>query len=75
MSLTDPPDSPGLCPPSREKCCLLIIDMINLFDFPEAARMFPAVLHVAEHIAQLKRRARTAGVPAIYVMINFCKGS
>ena len=35
--------------------------------------MFPAVLHVAEHIAQLKRRARNAGVPAIYVNDNFGK--
>ena len=73
MSLTDASDSPGFCSPSREKRCLLIIDMINLFDFPEAARMFPAVLHVAEHIAQLKRRARNAGVPAIYVNDNFGK--
>jgi hypothetical protein len=35
--------------------------------------MFPAVLQVAEHIKQLKRRARTAEVPAIYVNDNFGK--
>lgn len=35
--------------------------------------MFPAVLDVAEHIAQLKRRARAAGVPSIYVNDNFGK--
>ncbi len=47
--------------------------MINPFTFPDATQMFPTVLHVAEQIAQLKRRARNAGVPSLYVNDNFGK--
>ena len=55
------------------KTCILIIDMINTFDFPEADRLFPAIFHAAERIAHLKQRAVTAGVPVIYLNDNFGK--
>ena len=64
---------PASSSPDHEKSCLLIIDMINPFTFPDASQLFPPVLYVAEQIGQLKRRARSAGVPSIYVNDNFGK--
>jgi nicotinamidase-related amidase len=57
--------------PDTAPTCLLIIDMINEFSFRDADAMFPAVIGTAEHIAQLKRRVKMAGFPAIYVNDNF----
>jgi nicotinamidase-related amidase len=51
--------------------CLLIIDMINEFSFPEAQHMFPEVLSVAERITALKIRMKAAALPIIYVNDNF----
>ncbi len=53
--------------------CLLIVDMINPFTFPDAERMFPAILSMARRIHTLKCRASAAGVPTIYVNDNFGK--
>src|SRR5437868_1657867 len=50
---------------------LLIIDMINAFDFKGAKAMLPRAVAAARAIAALKRRARKAGVPAVYVNDNF----
>jgi nicotinamidase-related amidase len=50
---------------------LLIIDMINAFDFEGAPAMLPRALAAARSTAQLKQRARKAGVPAVYVNDNF----
>lgn len=55
------------------KTCLLIIDMINQFDFPDAGKLFPAILASAERIACLKRRAASAGIPVIDLNDNFGK--
>jgi nicotinamidase-related amidase len=55
------------------KSCLLIIDMINPFTFPDAADMFPALQEVAQRIRHLKGRARAAEVPVLYVNDNFGK--
>lgn len=57
--------------PDKSEVALLIIDVINDFDFPEADRLLEFALPMAEQIAQLKQRARAAGVPAIYVNDNF----
>jgi nicotinamidase-related amidase len=51
--------------------CLLIVDMINPFTFPNAERLFPAILAIAKRIQALKHRAHKAGVPTIYVNDNF----
>ena len=50
---------------------LLIIDMINAFDFKGAKAMLPRALAAARAVAALKRRARAARVPVIYVNDNF----
>lgn len=59
--------------PDSAECCLLIIDMINPFEFEDADRLFPDILESAQCISQLKHRAQRAGVPTIYVNDNFGK--
>jgi len=58
---------------SRSETCLLIIDMINPFTFPDAEELLPAAFQAATRIAQLKDRATMAGIPTIYVNDNFGK--
>jgi len=50
---------------------LLLIDVINDFDFPDGDRLLRNARHVVGKMARLKERARQAGVPAIYVNDNF----
>jgi nicotinamidase-related amidase len=50
---------------------LLLIDVINDFEWPGAERAFRDALPMARRIAALKRRARRAGVHTIYVNDNF----
>jgi nicotinamidase-related amidase len=59
--------------PDECRVALLIIDMINAFDFEGAEVMFPRVLAAAKATAALKRRARHSGVPVVYVNDNFGK--
>jgi nicotinamidase-related amidase len=56
-----------------DKCAiaLLLIDVINDLDFPEAEQMLPAAISMAKRIRRLKQRAQKAGVPVIYVNDNF----
>jgi nicotinamidase-related amidase len=55
------------------KPCLLVIDMINEFNFDGAARLMPAIERTARHIAAVKRRLKQAGCPVVYVNDNFGK--
>jgi nicotinamidase-related amidase len=50
---------------------LLLIDVINHFEYPEAQKMLIQALPIAPRIARLKARARAAGIPVIYVNDNF----
>ena len=50
---------------------LLLIDVINHFEYPEAEKMLIQALPIAPRIARLKARARAAGIPVIYVNDNF----
>ena len=59
--------------PDEADVALLIVDMVNDFEFPGGDAMFAAALPAAERAADLKRRARLAGVPVIYVNDNFGK--
>ena len=61
------PDSKA--PPSR--AALLLIDVINHFEFPDGGRTLRQATPIAPRIARLKSRAREAGIPAIYVNDNF----
>jgi len=57
--------------PDECRVALLIIDMINAFEFEGARTMLPRALAAAKATAVLKRRARSAGVPVVYVNDNF----
>ena len=50
---------------------LLLIDVINHFEYPDAQMMLIQALPIAPRIARLKARARAAGIPVIYVNDNF----
>lgn len=57
--------------PDKSLTALLIIDMINDLQFPEAGRLLEFALPMAEHIKALADRARRCGVPVIYINDNF----
>jgi len=60
--------------PDKSAVALLLIDVINDFEFDESAeRLFAHALPAARQIDRLKRRAREARIPAIYVNDNFGK--
>jgi nicotinamidase-related amidase len=50
---------------------LLLIDVINDFDFPEAPQLLRHAIPMAQRIAELKRRARDHKLPVIYCNDNF----
>jgi len=56
-----------------DKCdfALLLIDVINDLDFPEANRLLRYARPMARKILELKERAKRAGIPVIYVNDNF----
>lgn len=57
--------------PDTHDTALLLIDVINDFEFPRGDELFAQALPMAPRIARLKKRARAAGIPAIYVNDNF----
>ncbi len=59
--------------PDNSPVALLLIDVINDFEFPGGARLSRHALPAAKRIAALKDRCREAGIPAIYVNDNFGK--
>ena len=57
--------------PDKARAVLLIIDMINAFDFEGAEGMLDRAATAARAIRALKARAKDAGIPAVYVNDNF----
>src|SRR5207237_953446 len=57
--------------PDKHKFALLLIDVINDFDFPEADELLKYARKMAPNLLRLKRRAQEAGIPVIYVNDNF----
>jgi nicotinamidase-related amidase len=57
--------------PDKHKFALLLIDVINDFDFPEADQLLKYARPMARILLRLKRRAQKAGVPVIYVNDDF----
>jgi len=55
----------------KSPVALILIDVINDFDFPDGARLLRNALPIAPKLARLKERARRARIPAIYVNDNF----
>lgn len=57
--------------PDKSHVALLLIDVINDLDFPDADRLLEFALPMARQIAALKDRAKQDGVPVVYVNDNF----
>lgn len=55
----------------RAPVALLLIDVINAFDFDGAERMLERAEAAAERIAELKARAKAAGLPVVYCNDHF----
>src|SRR5688572_32520116 len=53
------------------RTALLIVDVINLFDFPRGAALARRALLPARRIRRLRDRAHDGGVPVIYVNDNW----
>ena len=57
--------------PDNHHTALILIDVINDFEFPRGDELFSQALPIARNIANLKERARAVGIPAVYVNDNF----
>ena len=57
--------------PDKSEIALIIVDVINDLDFPEAKQFARFIPDLADKVARLKRRAKAARVPVIYVNDNF----
>ncbi|HEY0406991.1 MAG TPA: isochorismatase family cysteine hydrolase [Pyrinomonadaceae bacterium] len=57
--------------PDTAVVALLLIDVINDLEFESGRDLLKHALPMARRIAALKRRAKEAGIPAIYVNDNF----
>src|SRR6266513_2821674 len=64
------PDLHGSAP-DKSEVALLLIDIINDLDFPEANELLRCARPMARKLLRLKERAKKAGVPVIYVNDNF----
>lgn len=59
--------------PDQSQVVLLIIDLINDFEFEGSTEIFENTLVMAPSIARLKQRAKQMGIAVIYVNDNFGK--
>src|SRR5687767_4375328 len=59
--------------PDKSGAALLLIDVINDFDFEDGEELLRLARPVGKNIAQLKKRTKEAGIPSIYVNDNFGK--
>jgi nicotinamidase-related amidase len=59
--------------PDSSGAALLLIDVINDFEFDDGDKLLRHALPVGQNIARLKQHATRAGIPTIYVNDNFGK--
>jgi nicotinamidase-related amidase len=57
--------------PDHSYVALLLIDLINDLEFPEGDQLLRHVLPMIDRVVELKRRAKAAGIPVVYVNDNF----
>jgi nicotinamidase-related amidase len=55
----------------KSRVALLLVDVINHFEFPDGKSILGRALAIAPPLARFKKRARAAGVPTIYLNDNF----
>jgi nicotinamidase-related amidase len=59
--------------PDNSPVALLLVDVINDFEFPGGEELVRHAMPAAKRIAALKKRCDRAGIPAVYVNDNFGK--
>ena len=59
--------------PDKSDTALLLIDVVNDLEFDGGEKLLPHAIPMAASLARLKRRAKAAGIPAIYANDNFGK--
>ena len=57
--------------PDECNVALVLVDVINAFEFPESDSMFDAALSAAKRVVALKERARAHRIPVVYANDNF----
>jgi nicotinamidase-related amidase len=57
--------------PDKADVALLLIDVINDLEFDSGRKLLEQALPMAEAISRLKKRAKAADIPVIYVNDNF----
>jgi nicotinamidase-related amidase len=57
--------------PERAPAALLLVDVINGYDFEGAEKLIPRARPVVPILADLRKRAKAAGMPVIYANDNF----
>jgi nicotinamidase-related amidase len=57
--------------PDKARIALVLVDVINDLEFDGGEKILPQALSMAEALSAFKRRAKQAGVPAIYANDNF----
>lgn len=57
--------------PHHSPAVLVLIDVINHFEFPDGEKILRQALQIAPRLSRLKKRAQRAGLSTIYVNDNF----
>ena len=57
--------------PSPVPVALLMIDVLTTFNFPDGDAILRGAMKIRNALAKLKARARSAGIPVLYVNDNF----
>jgi len=65
------PRDPHGAAPERSSTVLLLVDVINDFNFPRGRDLLRFAVPAARRILALKKRLRARGIPAVYVNDNF----
>jgi nicotinamidase-related amidase len=55
----------------KSSVALVLVDVVNHFEFPEGDKILKNALPIAPRLAHLKKKARAANIPVIYVNDNF----
>jgi nicotinamidase-related amidase len=71
MDTPELPRDPLNHAPDKADTALLLIDVINDLEFEGGADLLVHAMPMAQRIAELKRRAKAAGIPVIYANDNF----
>lgn len=58
---------------TADRCALLILDMVNLFDFDGGRSLARAARSIVPALASLRARFDAAGAPVVYVNDNFTR--